>query len=87
MLKRSFATQNAADQIKTYNAAVDNYGRGAGIEFFDEIVTVFAEHMQQLREPAAAVEAVQRARGVLRVEPGKQLDLEIKALEARLRGK
>ena len=87
LLKRSFATQNAADQIKTYNAAVDNYGRGAGIEFFDEIVTVFAEHMQQLREPAAAVEAVQRARGVLRVEPGKQLDLEMKALEARLRGK
>jgi hypothetical protein len=87
MLKRSFATQNVADQIRTYNAAVDNYGRGAGIEFFDEVVTVFAEHLQQLREIPAALEAVQRARATLRVEPGKQLDRELAALETRLRGK
>ncbi len=87
MLKRSFATQTVAEQIKTYNAAVDNYGRGAGIEFFDEIVVVFAEHLQQLREPAAALEAVQRARGTLRVEAGKQLEREMTALETRLRSR
>jgi hypothetical protein len=85
MLKRSFASQGLADQIRTYNAAVDNYGRGAGIEFFDEIVVVFAEHLQQLRENAAAVEAVERARRTLRVEPGKQLEQEINRLVARVR--
>jgi hypothetical protein len=87
MLKRSFATQAVAEQIRTYNTAVDNYGRGAGIEFFDEIVVVFAEHLQQLRENAAALEAVERARRTLRVEPGKQLEQEINRLAARLRGR
>jgi hypothetical protein len=85
MLKRSFATQNVAGQISTYNNAVDNYGRGAGIEFFDEIVVVFAEHLLQLRENGAALDAVERARRTLRVEPGKQLELELNRLAARLR--
>jgi hypothetical protein len=66
---------------------VDNYGRGAGIEFFDEIVVVFAEHLQQVRENAAALEAVERARRTLRVEPGKQLEQELNRLAARLRAK
>lgn len=84
-LQRSFATQDVAGQIRTYNAVLDTHGRGAGIEFFDEVVVVFVEHLQQLRENATALEAVERARRTLRVEPGKQLELEINRLAARLR--
>ncbi len=84
MLQRSFNEEPVAGQIRTYNAVLDNFGRDAGIDFFDKIVTVFAEHLVQVNEPAEATKAVERARQILKVEPGKQLDQEFDALLARL---
>jgi len=81
ILLRSFATQPLPQQIQTYNAVVDSFGRGAGIGFFDQIVVVFAEHLVQLQQPAEAQRAVERARQTLKVEPNSQLDQEFVTLQ------
>jgi len=85
ILKRSFASQSPAEQIRTYNATVDNLGHGTGIEFYDQIVVVFAEHLMQLGDRAGALRAVGYARQALNPEPGQQLDQEMNKLEARLK--
>ncbi len=85
ILKRSFETQSQAEQVRTYNATVDNFGHGAGIEFFDEIVVVFSEHLLQLGDRPGALRAVDYARSALKVEPGRQLDQEMTNLVTRLK--
>jgi hypothetical protein len=84
MLQRSFNSEPVAGQIRTYNTVLDNFGRGEGIDFFDKIVVVFAEHLMQANESAEAIKAVDRARQILNVEPGKQLEQEFDALRGRL---
>ncbi len=87
IVRRAIATQPLAEQIKAYNTVVDSYGRGAGIGFFDEIVTGFTEHLVQLNQRAEAIKALERARRTLKVEPGSQLDTESAALMKRVAGK
>lgn len=84
MLLRSLATQPMREQIRTYNATVDRFGRGAGMGFFDQIVTVFVEHLLAVNERKEAVKAVQRAQGVLKVEPESQLEHEFSKLLQQL---
>ena len=85
ILTRSFASQTVPEQVKAYHTVMDNFGRGAGMAFFDQIVVVFAEHLMQLGQNAEAVRAVERARQTLKVEPDSQLDAELKRLAERVR--
>jgi hypothetical protein len=80
IVRRAMTTQPLPEQIRAYNSVVDTYGRGAGIAFFDEVVTPFAEHLVQLQQPAEAARAVERARRTLKVEPNSQLEMEFAAL-------
>jgi hypothetical protein len=84
MLQRSFNSEPVAGQIRTYNTVLDNFGRGEGIDFFDKIVVVFAEHLMQANESAEAIKAVDRARQILNVGSGTQLEQEFDALRGRL---
>ena len=86
-LVRSMSTQPLAEQIRTYNSLVDTLGRGAGMGFFDQIVVVFAEHLQRLGRRTEAIHAVERARRSLKVEPGRQLDQEFERLRNQVGGK
>jgi hypothetical protein len=81
IVRRAVATQPVAAQISAYNSVVDTYGRGAGIGFFDEVVSGFAAHLMQLNQKPEAVKAVERARRALKVEPNSQLALEFEHLE------
>lgn len=76
----SIASQSLREQIGTYNRTVDKYGRGAGVMFFDQIVVGFVEHLMVMKEPKAALDAMDRARKVLKVEPGTQLDQDFARL-------
>jgi hypothetical protein len=80
MVRRAIATQPLAGQISAYNSALDAFGRGAGIGFLDAVVRPFVEHLLQLRQPAEALHAVDRARNTLKVEPKSQLDQELTVL-------
>lgn len=84
-LQRSFVSQTPAEQNRTYTGIVDRYGRGAGIEFFDQIVVVFAEHLLQAGDRPGALKAVEYARSALKVEPGRQLDQDLTNLTNRLK--
>jgi hypothetical protein len=79
------ATQPLPEQIRRYNTIVDTYGRGAGIGFFDEVVVPFAEHLLRLNRPAEALQAVERARRTLKVEPNSQLASEFGRLTKLVR--
>ncbi len=74
LLLHSIYTEPVREQVRAYNKLVDQYGRGAGAAFFDQIVVGFVEHLVQMGEPKAALEAMDRARRGLKVESGSQLD-------------
>lgn len=79
-VRRAVATQPLQEQVRAYNSAVDNYGRGAGIGFFDEVVVGFVEHLLNLGQKAEARRAIERARSALKVEPGSQIATEFERL-------
>jgi hypothetical protein len=85
LLLRAIQTQPLPEQIRAYNSAVDTFGRGAGIGFFDDVVVVFVEHLAQLQQPAEAARAIERARRTLKVEPNSQLETEMNRLAAAAR--
>jgi hypothetical protein len=75
-LERILASRPLAEQIRAYNTLVDTLGQGAGIEFYDRIVTFFVEHLVKAGRMAEARQAAERARAALYVPPGSQLDGE-----------
>ena len=72
--------------ILVFNSIMENYGRGAGIDFFDHVVVFFAQHLMRTGDKASAQAAVARARQTLRVEPNSQLAGELTKLETLVRG-
>jgi hypothetical protein len=86
ILARSMATQPLAEQIRTYDSAVVTFGPGAGMGFYDRIVVMFVEHLEQYGRRADALRAAERARRTLHPEPGSQLDQEFSKLIAGLKG-
>ena len=85
MIERSMKQDDIATQIRTYNKVLDSSGRGAAIDYFDKVVAPFAQHLAGEGQIPAALQALDRAKRTLRVEPGKQLDLEMNGLAARLK--
>ena len=84
-LQRSLATEDLATSLRTYRRLLDQYGAGAGIDFFDKIVAPFVEELRRRGEIATARDSLERARRTLRVKKGEQLDLELTKLAERLR--
>lgn len=84
-LRRSMAADDLATQIRLFNRTLDTQGQGAAIDFFDQIVAPFVLHLAREEQVPAALQALERARRTLRVEPGSQIDGEIQGLAARLR--
>lgn len=85
ILQGSLARDDTAGRIATYRRLLESYGRGAGIDFFDKVVSPFVEHLRQLGHLPAARDALERARQTLRVEAGGQLDVEMTRLAEKIR--
>jgi hypothetical protein len=84
-VRRAIATEPLAGQIRAYNAAVDLQGRGASAGFFDEVVTGFVEHLVNLGRKPEALQAIERARRTLKVEPNTQLAADFDRLAKRVK--
>lgn len=84
-VERSMKQDDLATQIKIFNRTLDTSGPGQGIDFFDKVVAPFATHLAGQGQIPAALQCLDRARRILRVEPGKQLDLEMAELATRLK--
>jgi hypothetical protein len=80
IVQRAVAEKPLLEQIRSYNSVVDTYGHDGGIEFFDQVVVGFAEHLVQLKQKMEALRAIDRARHTLRVEPNSQLEHELARL-------
>ena len=85
MLQRSMEKDSLDDCIRTYYSLLNSYGHGAGIDFYDQIVAPFIDHLLQNDRATEAVQAVALARRTLRVEPNGQLDSELNALAERVK--
>ncbi len=79
-LQQAINTRPLAESTQVYNRLVDTQGRGAGIEFFDRVVTLFVQHLVDANRPAEARQAAERARAVLYVPAGSQLEGEFNKL-------
>jgi len=79
-LQKVVDTRPQAEAIKAYNTLVATQGRGAGIEFYDKIVTPFVQFLVKHNCPAEARQAADRARAALYVPPGSQLEGEFDRL-------
>lgn len=77
---------DVATQIRVFNRVLDTSGRGAAIDFYDKVVAPFVLHLSGQNQVPAALQALERARRTLRVEPGSQLDHELGELTARVKG-
>jgi len=84
MLRRSLANDDLNGRIRTFYSLLANYGRGGGIDFYDQIVFPFVDHLLQNGQATEAAQAVIQARRTLRVEPNTQLDSELSALADRV---
>lgn len=84
-LEQAMASQPLAESIRIYDDLVDTMGRGAGIDFYDRIVSLFVQHLVQLGRPAEARQAAERARAKLFVPPGSQLEGEFNKLFKELK--
>jgi hypothetical protein len=82
---RAMRTQPLAEQVQAYNRALEAYGPAARVEFFDKIIRPFVEHLVATGQREEAKRAVDRARTVLEVTPGRQLDRELVELAATVR--
>lgn len=84
-VQRSLGADDVATQIKIFNRVLDTTGAGQTIDFYDKVVAPFVRHLAAQGQVPAALQSLDRARRTLRVEPGKQLDLEMAGETARLK--
>ncbi len=82
---RAMRTQPLTEQVQAYHRALEQYGPAARVEFFDKIVRPFVEHLVGTGQKDEARRAVERARTVLEVTAGRQLDRELTELAATVR--
>jgi hypothetical protein len=85
MVGRSVKEDDLVTQIRIYNKVLETYGHGAGIDFFDKVVAPFVLHLASQGQIPNALQSLDRAKRTLRVEPGKQLEVEMASLAARLK--
>jgi hypothetical protein len=84
-VQRSMKEDDLATQIKVYNRVLETAGRGQTIDFYDKVVVPFIRHLVSRGQVPAALQCLDRARRTLRVDPGKQLDLEMNSQANRLK--
>jgi tetratricopeptide (TPR) repeat protein len=84
-LERSMKEDDVATQIRVYQRVLDNTGRDQTMDYYDKVVAPFVTHLAAQGQIPAALQSLDRARRTLRVEAGKQLDMEMAALAGRLK--
>ncbi|MDB6114866.1 MAG: hypothetical protein JWQ62_1811, partial [Lacunisphaera sp.] len=74
------------NQIRTFNRVLAESGYGAGVDYYDKVVAPFVRHLASIDQVPAALQSLDRARRTLRIEPGRQLDLEMAELAKEIKG-
>ncbi len=85
MVQRSIDGDDLPARIRVFNRMLEIYGRGAGVDFYDKVVTPFIEHLRKEGQLPAALQSIDRVRRTLRVEKGSQLEQELDELAAKIK--
>ncbi len=86
-IARSLQEDDMATQIRVFNRVLDTAGRGAATDFYDKVVVPFVLHLATHNQVPGALQALDRARHTLRVEPGSQLESDMAALTVRVKAR
>jgi len=84
-IARSLQEDDVATQVRVYNRVLDSAGRGAAVDFYDKVVVPFVLQQASHNQVPAALQALDRARHTLRVDPGSQLEGDIAALATAIK--
>ena len=84
-VQRSMQADDLPTRIKVFHQVLATSGQGQSIDFYDKVVVPFVQQLADQGEVPAALQCLDRARRTLRVEQGKQLDLEMTEMAARLK--
>jgi hypothetical protein len=84
ILRRSMENDDVAACTRTYTGVLKSFGSGTGMDFFARVVRPFVEYLLKKDQPREALQAVERARAAMRVQPKSQLEQEFHALEDRI---
>lgn len=81
-LSRALAQQPPFEQMRLFRSAVDQFGRGAGMDFLDRVVRPFIRHWIKAGRAVEAARALDHVRTVMAPAAGSQLEKEILELAA-----
>ena len=84
-LEQTWNTKPLAESMAAYTHLLETRGRGAGIDFYDRIVTPFVRQLAAAGHLAEARQAAGKAFTVMHVRAGSQLDGEFTSLFRELR--
>jgi len=73
-LLRAIATKPLAEQVRTFNLAVDHAARSSAAVFYEQVVVMFVQHLITAGERTEARRAAEHARTVLAADAGSPLD-------------
>lgn len=79
-LARALEQQPAFEQMRLFRGAVDQFGRGAGMDFLDRVVRPFVRHWVKAGRSAEAQRALEQVRLVMAPSAGSQLEKELLGL-------
>ncbi|CAM2792771.1 hypothetical protein [Rariglobus hedericola] len=74
------AKSSPADDTRTYRQVLQQYGRGAGVDFYDRVTEPFVAKLITEERKVEAAQIIVQTRAVLKPDAGSQLDLEMKDL-------
>ncbi len=72
-----------AEQVRVYRKLLQQYGRGAGIDFYDRVTRPLVKQMIEANRRGEALNVIAQTRTVLKPEPGSQFDRELDELAAK----
>ena len=68
------------DALRVYRQVLQQYGRGAGIDFYDRVTRPLVTRLLEEKQTKDALQVIAQTRTALKPEPESQFDLEMKAL-------
>lgn len=83
IIMRSMARDDIRTATRTFYSVMESLGPGAGVAFFDQVVQPFVDYLLRNGETREAIQAVEKARKILRVEKGGAVEAGLNALADR----
>ena len=79
------ASASAADQVRLYKQVLQQYGRDAGVDFYDRVTRPLLAQMAEAKRRGEMMQVLLQTRTVLKPEADSQLDRELTAWTGKVK--